>query len=1212
MVPDFIKKYGREAEGCYRSGCVKDLVFSGGTYQVQVFDQWAFLQFDDQGRVLDFFCTCEDAVETIGCLHLAVAYLRIMGVSGTPLHVRFEESLWNVLCQCYAHNYGYDAEVLDKKASELYRCYSEGRKVFVVEAYGEEACQHLEEILEQRAKETDKTSIKFSNLSDEEIARWREGRPSSALLYELSFWADLAKWLMVLQDDGEKYEIHFEYSEDHLPQAVAIRFPQIRLTFEITKEMLPALIPAFATVEAPLSAYPGEIEKITYDRDKGILNIISQAGVKDVEDIEGGIEVGKWKFVPGDGFYSMEKRGLLTQSPVTADIMSQTLTNYTRIISRSLVGVQIHESPVELQYTLNFDADWNLHISSYLFEPGDLQQGKSRDFGLWVFLDGDGFYPLEYREFDALEVVVSNDKVVDYIIEHQSWFNSQDGFHLHFVGLGGALTYSLSDDDTLSFERELDTRGEMGHKDFGSWIYLAGHGFYSKEVLQPGLSVQPGMCITKHYIPTFITMNRSELELVRGFFAERCPVVKATIRIDLDAKNHVVITPEYEILPEYQDHGLRFFDEMVFVPGEGFSQLPAAAYLPERFRSEMRISGDGVSTFIAYELDLIKKYASFLHPHLLKPESVRLIIERFSEVSRGRYAVTLAVVSEKGRVAVTSLWQAVEARQFFAFTDAGCLALGEDRYDWLWHLNEEQVDVDNNVTVLSIFELLRLHAFEPLVPDNDEVGAAIQDLVNFTKTEEPNIEGLTSHLRPYQMIGAQWLWFLRQHGLSGLLCDDMGLGKTHEAMALMAAVINTSEERPRFLVVCPTSVLFPWEEKLEQFLPRARLCIFHGAGRRQALQHDYDILLTSYGIWRNEKELLSSILFDVAIFDEVQIAKNRGSLTHRALKDVNAKMRLGLTGTPIENQLWELKALFDIVVPGYMPGDARYRDAFVSPIEKYNDNEARRRLSRFVNPFVLHRKKEDVLDDLPEKTEEIIHCQLMDRQRQLYMETLQRGREGVMRQLYDETQSIPYLHIFALLTHLKQICNHPATYLKDVENYHRYSSGKWELFVELLSEARASGQKVVVFSQYLATLDIMELYLREQGINYATIRGSTRDRAEQLRQFNKEENCEVFLGSLQAVGLGVDLTAASVVIHYDRWWNAAREAQATDRVHRIGQTRGVQVFKLVTLDSFEERIDQIIAQKAQLLEEVIGADDQYVIKKLSRDELIALLQLEDS
>jgi SNF2 family DNA or RNA helicase len=318
-------------------------------------------------------------------------------------------------------------------------------------------------------------------------------------------------------------------------------------------------------------------------------------------------------------------------------------------------------------------------------------------------------------------------------------------------------------------------------------------------------------------------------------------------------------------------------------------------------------------------------------------------------------------------------------------------------------------------------------------------------------------------------------------------------------------------------------------------------------------------------------------------------------------------MKLGLTGTPIENHLRELKTLFDIVLPNYMPGETDYREFFIKPIEKEGSRERRQVLSRLIRPFVMRRKKGDVLLDLPEKTEEISHCELLPEQEKLYIEVLNNSRQKIIDEMQNDRTPIPYIHIFALLANLKQICNHPAVYFKTPDKYREYQSGKWELFLELLSEARESRQKVVIFSQYLNMLDIIEEYLQETGIGFAAIRGATIDRAEQLQRFNHDPDCEVFVASLQAAGLGIDLTAASVVIHYDRWWNAARENQATDRVHRIGQTRGVQVFKLVTKGTFEEKIDALIAKKGKLMEEVIGIDDHQVVKQFNRDEILQLL-----
>jgi SNF2 family DNA or RNA helicase len=255
----------------------------------------------------------------------------------------------------------------------------------------------------------------------------------------------------------------------------------------------------------------------------------------------------------------------------------------------------------------------------------------------------------------------------------------------------------------------------------------------------------------------------------------------------------------------------------------------------------------------------------------------------------------------------------------------------------------------------------------------------------------------------------------------------------------------------------------------------------------------------------------------------------------------------------------------------------------------------------------MRRKKSEVLLELPEKIEEISYCDLSDEQMDLYRQVYLKQKKSLFRELEDQSKPVPYLHVFALLSALKQVCDHPCLITKQFENFQKHRSGKWDLFIELLQEVRDSGQKLVVFSQYLDMLNMIESYLTENKIGFSGIRGSTRNRKAQLEQFRDDPQREVFVASLQAAGVGVDLVSASVVIHYDRWWNPARENQATDRVHRIGQNRGVQVFKLVSKGTVEEHIHRLIEKKAALMEGVIGYDDQDQLKGLDRQELLELL-----
>ena len=1018
---------------------------------------------------------------------------------------------------------------------------------------------------------------------------------------------------MFMQEEGIHYNIKFGHSPKKVPNYIEVAFPELFASFQLDDMDFLRIIPALATVKSPLIVHDAlheAIKQITYDKVSGSLIIEPKESIETIEDgkkVRKEISMDGWIYVPGDGFYEKERHDILDTLKLTSDQIAEALNDHYPMIKDLLIGTVVHDDPVVASYKLSFDEEWNLHITCYLFEPGDLIQPYSRRFGDWVYLDEKGFYRVEGLRFDEVDSIVPCRDVPDFLSNNRSWFNTQEGFRIHLAPLEAQMTYTLSPDNRLSFSRKIAVKDEGAlTKDFGPWVYISGQGFYSKVTSHIGLPVRPGIELKADQIPSFIRANREELHLVPGFFSEKCPVVRSGLHIELTENESISIYPEYELLTEYKDTPIRYFDDIVYIEGEGFHELPVDARLPERLRYPILIESENAAMFLTYEFESVKEYASELDPRLIKPSSLILIsntIFKDEKHGKGWYGLKLAYQTEKGFIPVSTIWTAIKAKKRFLFSDAGLIDLHERRFNWLKLLRKNRIDRRSNTLFLSTLELIRLNAFDEIVvrkakgSDYEESVRLLKELTQFQIPEEPDISGLISHLRPYQEMGLRWLWFLYHHNLSGMLCDDMGLGKTHQAMALLAAILNArkkaNDTRPvHFLIVCPTSVIYHWQEKLQAFLPGARVCTFYGTKRSlESFHQQYDILLTSYGICRIEYEVLSKLQFEVAIFDEIQIAKNYTSLVHASLLTVHANMRLGLTGTPIENRLRELKSLFDIVLPTYMPSEADYKEFFIKPIEKESNEERRGLLSRFIRPFVLRRRKDDVLLDLPEKIEEVAHCELLPDQQKLYMDILNRAKNRLMQDLESDKTPIPYIHIFALLAHLKQICDHPAVYLKEPLNYKKYQSGKWELFVELLSEARESRQKVVVFSQYLAMMDIIEEYLIEEGIGYASIRGSTIDRGGQVQKFNKVSECEVFIGSLQAAGLGIDLTAASVVIHYDRWWNAARENQATDRVHRIGQTRGVQVFKLVSKGTFEEKIDILISKKGKLMEDVVGFDD---------------------
>jgi superfamily II DNA or RNA helicase len=1241
-LPDILKPFQAEAESYLAKGLIGEIEFSGGTYQVQLHDVnsdrdiWTFLQLDENGALSDYFCDDEEEEELAACVHLCAAYLRIYNGHETPLHHRFERSLWNQLGRLYADRLGDNPRALKRDGRGCYSCHSTGGKLlFSLKATDPETAATLKEMLRGRQSDTEETSLKFSNLSQEELTLWREGRPSAQLKYELSYWNDLAKLLMVMQDAKRPYKIQYGYSDERIPNLITVIFDTFSVSFYISEANLAEMIPFLATVKSDLQVYDApeeEIKGIIYNKSEGAL-IVQEAPHGDKPSFQHlskkrdkeGKAIGRWIFVPSDGFYAKDPHWLIGKKIIPSSEISQVIKENVSLIRKLLVGTVLHEEPVTPSYTIAFDNDWNLHLTCYLFSPGDLSLPDSRFLGEWAYIDDDGFYRLEEVLFSGVETIVSPDDLPDFITKHKTWLNIHEGFHVHPLSVEAHLLFEVSDDNRLSFIGKLDSKENLEeNRDFGPWVYLAGQGFYSKETISAGAKLRAGLSVLGNQIPLFIKVNREELIQVNNFFSPYSPVEEVKLEIQLDRKEKISLSPIYEVKPEYVDRNVRFFDDFTFVPKEGFHELPPHLRLPERYSHYVEIESGDVEFFLLQELPTLQRYIKTIDRRLITPTTVELIsthLDHQKEASNTlEYIATLRYQTELGSVSANDLWAAIKRKKKFLFSAAGLFCLSDKRFDWLRWLHKGQVDQKEHAFKLSTIELMRLNALDEIsikevkTEEQRHSLTLLQALVDLKPPEEPILDGLSSSLRPYQKLGVEWLWFLHHYGLSGLLCDDMGLGKTHQTMALMAALFNEKIKLQKtsmlhMLVVCPTSVIYHWQEKLAAYLPNARIYTFYGSDRSlEGFHQDYDILLTSYGICRIENQLLKQIPFELAVFDEVQLAKNHNSRLHATLLDINARMRIGLTGTPIENHLRELKALFDIALPLYMPTETDYREYFIKPIEKNGDQGRKKLLSRMIKPFVMRRRKQDVLVDLPDKTEEISHCDLSPMQVRLYNEVLQTGRARIFNELQDESAQIPYIHIFSLLSGLKQICDHPAVYLKNPANYKQYTSGKWDLFVELLSEARESQQKVVVYSQYLMMLDIIEGYLSEMGVGFASIRGATINRGEQLRRFQQDPSCEVFVGSLQAAGLGIDLTAASVVIHYDRWWNAARENQATDRVHRIGQTRGVQVFKLVKKDTFEERIDRLIAQKGQLMEDIVGVDDHEIVKRFTRQELMEFLE----
>lgn len=466
--------------------------------------------------------------------------------------------------------------------------------------------------------------------------------------------------------------------------------------------------------------------------------------------------------------------------------------------------------------------------------------------------------------------------------------------------------------------------------------------------------------------------------------------------------------------------------------------------------------------------------------------------------------------------------------------------------------------------------------------------------------------GVKADLRNYQTEGVHWLERLRLMYLNGILADDMGLGKTLQA--IVALTQHLSVKKTPALVVCPTSLLYNWQEECHKFNSHLKTLIIDGMPSQRkkliATISQYDVIVTSYSLLQKDIESYDSITFSYMILDEAQHIKNRGTRNAKSVKLVKAEHRLILSGTPIENSLDELWSLFDFLMPGFLGSYDRFVEKYVR-VSGDEQTKNLQYLRKKVSPFILRRMKVDVLDDLPPVSENVYHTQLTDMQRDLYCSYAESARDELVKLVERDGFDKVQIHVLATLTRLKQICCHPAIFAK--ENAEPGDSAKYDMLLELLQTLIEGKHKTVIFSQYTRMLQIMRNDFEQRGIRFQYLDGSSKNRLEIVKEFNADPNIPVFLVSLKAGGTGLNLVGADTVIHYDMWWNPAIESQATDRVHRIGQKENVSVYKLVTLGTIEEKIVEMQNRKKGIVKKIVSCDDE-AITKLTWEDVLELLQ----
>ncbi|MGO1817519.1 MAG: DEAD/DEAH box helicase [Sphingobacterium sp.] len=478
----------------------------------------------------------------------------------------------------------------------------------------------------------------------------------------------------------------------------------------------------------------------------------------------------------------------------------------------------------------------------------------------------------------------------------------------------------------------------------------------------------------------------------------------------------------------------------------------------------------------------------------------------------------------------------------------------------------------------------------------------IQQLSNFEEIEQvPLPEGFQGSLRPYQQAGYNWFHFLHHYRFGGLLADDMGLGKTVQTLALLQyqkEYMANNEGAKTSLLIVPTSLIFNWQKEAERFTPNLRILLHTGTNRSRdnVTFSSADLVITTYGVARIDEALFASYFFNYIVLDESQNIKNPQSKSFAALRHLKGQNKLALSGTPIENSVADIWSQMTLVNPGLLGTFNYFQKEFVQPIEKKKDEEKARRLQSIIKPFILRRTKTQVATELPSKSEQIFYCTMTDEQQASYESVKSEYRNALLDGSLNKRGS--QIILLQGLTKLRQLANHPRM----VDEDYLDGSGKFDAAIETMESIIKEGNKVLIFSQFVRQLQIFKQYLEKQEIKFAYLDGATTRREAEVQRFKEDKEMQVFLISIKAGGVGLNLTEADYVFILDPWWNPAVEQQAIDRTHRIGQKKNVFIYKFITKDSIEEKIIALQGVKKHIAESLITTEKSF-IKSLSPEDI---------
>lgn len=1161
--------------------------FSGNSYQVFVPNDespdgnWlSTLKINDVDHLSFASCNCP---EGDCCEHLMIAYLSTYNMhSGLPLHYEFEHSFWyhtflkGFLNQATLHALGERQYTIDTSSITLH-----------ISLDSSEAFEQWLALVHQATDTKIYTEKHFPH----------------SVLYRI------ARHCFLACTTGAK--LLLEENTQGFPSLFTLHYKGMTLRGEILD--FPTLEDLFPRIEFTQTNLKGNYDDFTLSNvnvvtDKARI-YFTKSPEKTLADFPNTptTPIGSVHYIPEHHYV------LLPEHSVFLSLHVLPLLSHQPLKKKLYSLLQYDEKEHAIRYAIHFLRDSSISFSAYLKEPNDLESGYIiyPDF---CYLPDKGLFSISGLLSHEKSFIIKADQVEEFL-NHKGSLIQEPGFRVFdYVIPEGQLTYAVTQQGFLLFHYSNEDPTTMDVH-YGAWHYHSGQGFFLQG--KTDLPIQDGLIVEEKDIPSFITKHEALLHAIPNFFSPSLSLLNLVFEVRKDPKHTILhLIPIFQGLEE---ENCRLFGPFLYQENAGFHLLPSALHplcsLPKE------IAGEHIPEFIAKYFQ--NEHILFNNPELCPPETYELILLSIKRPHPSSpLHLQLELKTNLGTVPLELVLQALKSKKSFLFSKAGFLNFEESLFQFFKQfIAAQKCILSENTLIATITDIFKLDALATLSP-HEQIQASQADLDFFYQLKAAclppipqNLFSVDHKLRPYQNNGLLWLWFLYNHRLSGLLCDEMGLGKTLQATALLDIVFQTAElkEPSKFLIICPTSVLPHWENTLAAHIPTATITSFHGPNKPEHIP-PADIIITSYGTLRQNYAKFYKLSFTVCVFDEIHMAKNKNSQIHKILCRLDSQMKLGLTGTPVENNLLEFKGLFDIILPNYLPSDGLFKKLFTKKNSTEVDQEiipVQDLLSKLTRPFILRRTKKAVLPELPEKVVSIIPCSLSPEQKELYTTTLKRDKSHLQSFEAPGTPPINYLHVFALLNHLKQICDHPAVFLKTPDKYREHESGKWNAFVLLLRESLAAGYKVVVFSQYILMIRIIMNYLDEIGVQYASIQGKSPNRKEEIENFTTNPDCRVFVGSLLAAGTGINLTAGNVVIMYDRWWNPAKENQALDRVHRLGQQNTVFIYKLITEDTLEERIHYLIEKKVCLLDQVISSQDSNILHMLNREDLITILSYKD-